>query len=108
MNHPLKPIVDTLKKQCQILGKARDEYLAMEATRKYFEGNLIKNAPGKSHAERVNHAQSTNESLEFHKGLARLEAAFKFHELKFQVLEKEYQAQYLALKLDAGMISKET
>lgn len=106
MKSPLSDLISHLHKQNEILGKARDAYLSKDAEKKHFEATLTSNAKGKSHAERVTAANADKSFLEFHKSLARLEAVFKFQELKFQILEKEFQSGYLQLKLDQGLIDK--
>lgn len=106
MRHPLESHVDALSAQNDTLGKARNDYLAKEAERKHFEARLIKAAEGKSHVEKVVNAQATSEWAQFQKELARLEAIFEFQKLKYDVLDKEYQAAYLQLKLDGPLIKK--
>lgn len=103
----LSDILGLLDKQKDVLSQARDKHLAKEAERKHFEAVLIKTALGKSHAEKVINAQAEADWLTFHKELARLEAIFEFHKLKFEVLDKEFQARYLEAKLDQGMIKKQ-
>lgn len=105
--NPLTPILSALEAQNHVLGKVRNDYLSKEAERRNYEARLVKEAMGKSHAEKVMNAQSMDEWLGFHKSLARLEAIYEFQKLKFTVLEKEWQSQYLCLKLDAGLIRKQ-
>lgn len=105
-SNPLQDLITALSLQNEILGRARAQYLSLEAIRKFEEASLVKVAPGKSHAEKLVNAQATQVWLAFHKKLARAEAIYEFQRLKFTVLEKEYQACYLGLKLDAGIIKK--
>lgn len=107
MRHPLESEVDALTHQNDQLGIARNDYLAREAERKHFEATLIAKAEGKSHAERVVNAQATQEWLKFHKELARAEAVYEFQKLKYDVLDKEFQAAYLQLKMDGPLIKKQ-
>jgi hypothetical protein len=109
MRHALADQIDTLSKQNDVLGIARNAYLAKEAERKHFEATLIVAAVGKSHAEKTVNAQATSDWLEFHKDLARLEAVFEFQKFKFkfEILDKEFQAAYLQLKQDAPVIRKQ-
>lgn len=107
MRHPLESQVDALSKQNDTLGKARNAFLAKEASRKHFEATLVRAAEGKSHAEKLVNAQARLEWLEFQTALARLEAVFEFQKLKYDVLDKEYQAAYLQLKLDGPLIKKQ-
>lgn len=79
----------------------------MKASKDHFEATLVKSSPGDSNAEKTVYAKATKEWAEFHKKLARLEAEYEFYKLQFKVLEMEYQAQYLSLKLDGGLIKKE-
>ena len=51
-------------------------------------------------------AKSTNEWLAFHSALNRAEAEYEFVKFQLKILELEYQAQYLALKLDEKVIKK--
>lgn len=102
MDSELGDIQAKLWKQNDILAKARNDYLQKEAEKKYFEANLILGAPGKSMAERRVVAESSLDFLEFHQALARLEAIFRFQELRMSVLDKEFQATYLSYKIDAG------
>lgn len=104
---PLDELKSALETHNEVLGRARDKYLAKEAERKHFESKLVQGASGKSHAEKLINAQATTEWLEFHKSLARLESVFEFQKLKFSILEKEWQAQYLTTKIDSTLISKQ-
>lgn len=106
--NPLSEFTEALNKQNDILGKARNDYLIMEAERKNFEARLVRDSRGKSHAERVIEAQATEKWLIFHKELARLEAILEFQKLKYQILDKEWLAQHLSLKLDASTIRRQT
>ena len=106
-DHPLGAIIAALGAKNIHLGKARNEYLRLEAERKHFEATLIQASEGKSHAERTNYAQTAPGWLAFHQKLARAESEYEFHRLEFSILEKEYQAQYLQLKLDHGLIQKQ-
>lgn len=104
---PLTDILTILGKQNVTLAKARYRYLRKEAARKHFESTLIKNAPGKSQAEKATHAQAQQEWLDFHCELAKLESVYEFERLKFEILSKEWQSQYLQMKLDESLIKKE-
>lgn len=81
--------------------------MAKEAEKRHYEARLIKEALGKSHAERVMNAQAEPAWFEFHKSLARLEAVFEHRKLEHEVLNKEYLAQYANLKLDGSLIRKQ-
>lgn len=101
--HPLSHILRVMEAQNDTLSKARNAYLTKEAQRKYTEAVLVRKAQGKSHAEKMINAQATKDWLEFHTELARLEAIYEFQRLKWEILDKEFQAQYLTLKTDAPM-----
>lgn len=90
-----------------MLGKARNAYLIKESERKHFEAMLIRDAAGKSHAERVINAQAASEWVTFQRELARLEAVYEFQKLRFEILDKEWQSQYLTCKLDGAVIRKQ-
>lgn len=100
MDSLLKGCIDKLTQQNEILGRARDKYLAKESERKHFEATLIKSADGKSHADRTVEAQATEDWLVFHKELAKLESIFEFQKLKFEILDKEYLAEYATYKIE--------
>jgi hypothetical protein len=102
----LGDIVEACNKQNDTLGIARNNYLTKEAERKHFEATLVRDAQGKSHAERLINAQATEAWATFAKELARLEAIFEFQKLKYDVLDKEFQAAYLQAKHDAPIIRK--
>lgn len=104
---PLSDILDTLHKQSVVLGRARDKYLEMESERHHYEAQVILKAPGSSMAERKVQAEATEEWLLFHRALARLESVYEFQKFKAKILELEYQAQYLQLKMDGSLIKKE-
>lgn len=102
----LDVVTQSLEKQADTLSIARNAYLTKEAERKHFEATLIQGAAGKSHAERLINAQATKEWLEFQKALARFQAVWEFQKLKYEVLDKEWLAQYATLKSDAQMIKR--
>lgn len=105
----LTELTGMLHRQNETLGKARNEYLLMEAQRKHFESKLVMGfkASNSSMAEATAQAQGSTAWLTFHQSLARLEAVYEFQKLKFTIIEKEYQSCYLEMKLDQGLIQKE-
>lgn len=105
--HPLQHIIAALGAKNIELGKARNNFLAKKAEKDHFEATLVKSSPGESNAEKVMQAKATGEWLEFHTRLNRLESEYEFIKLQFKILELEYQAQYVTLKLDAGLIKKQ-
>lgn len=105
-SNPLSDLTKALYELNNLLAVARNAYLSKEAERKHFEANLILKASGSSMAERKVVAEADKAYLEFHKALARLEAVYEYQRLKFSILEREYQACYLALKLDGDLIKK--
>lgn len=107
MDQNLRACLDNLDAQNEVLGKARNAYLAKEAERKHFEAKLIKAAEGKSQAEKTVNAQATNDWLEFQQALARLEAIYEFQKLKAEILDKEFLATYAGLKSDERMIKRQ-
>lgn len=109
MDEQLRQCIDRLNTQNEVLAHIREAYLLQESSRKHFEAGLISAAPStcKSHVDRLNHAQNLRVYLEFHQKLAKLEATFKFEELKFSILEKEYMAVYLGAKTDSATIERQ-
>lgn len=107
MDNALRQALENLNQQNEILGKARNEYLLFEAQRKHFEGVLVQGSTGKSMAEKTSYAQSSKEWEAFHSRLARLEAVYEFQKLKYEILDKVFQAEYLSLKLDSSTIKRQ-
>lgn len=105
-DHALQHIIAALSAKNIELGKARDAYLSVKAEKDHFEATLVKQAPGDSNAEKVMNAKACEGWMLFHRKLGRLESEYEFYKLQFKVLELEYQAQYLSLKLDAGLIKR--
>lgn len=106
MDSQLQLCIDRLNKQNESLGKDRNAFLLKEAERKHFEATLIQNAEGKSHAERTTNAQATEEWLSFHKDLARRQSVFEFQKLKFEILDKEFWAEYGSAKAEDKIIRR--
>lgn len=106
-SNPLQDALERLERQNDVLGRARNEYLLQEASRKHYEATLVVSAPGKSMAEKSINAQATPEWLSFHNTLARLNAIFEFQRLKFDILCKEWQSNYLEMKSDGPAIKKQ-
>lgn len=106
-SNPLSELLAALHRQNDILGVARNKYLLKEAARKHFEAEMISGCPEASQAARVTTCQAQPEWLEFHVELARLESIYEFQKLKFTIMEKEWQTQYLMHKLDGPLIKKE-
>lgn len=109
MDDQLRDCIDRLNVQNNVLSLIREAYLLQESTKKHFEAGLMSAAPAscKSHVDRLSHAQSLRVYLEFHQKLAQLESTYKFEELKFSILEREWQSQYLSLKVDNASIQKQ-
>lgn len=99
--------LNALSEQNEQLGAARGKYLLRESERKHFESNLVRAAVGKSHAEKLNAAQASDEWLVFHRDLAKLEALYEFEKLKFEILDKAFLAEHLSLKLDASEMKRQ-
>lgn len=104
--NPLQKLCKALDLQNDVLGKARNAYLLKDAEKRHFESKLIQKAQGKSHAEKAVNAQATEDWLKFHKELARLEAVLEFQKLKYQIIDREFLAEHLAMKLDAETIKR--
>lgn len=105
--HPLQHIISALSAKNIELGRARNAFLAQKAEKDHYEAWLIREAPGSSNAEKVMQAKANTSWLRFHQVLNRLEAEYEFIKFQLKILELEYQAQYLALKQDEGLIKKE-
>lgn len=104
---PLRAAIRRLESLNATLAKVRYEFLKLDAEKKHFEATLISNASGKSHAERVINAQASKEWDAFHQALVKAKARYEFEQLKFSVLEKEWQSLYLETKLDGKLITKQ-
>lgn len=106
IDHPLRDIMHALERQTDAVGKARAEYLAKKAEKRNLEARLKKEADGDSQVAKVMNADAHPAWLEFEKALARLEAVYEFQSDKLDLLNKEYQAQYLELKDNAEFLRK--
>jgi len=102
----LREILEKIDAHIDVLSRARFNYLSKEAERKHFEARLIASAKGKSHAERVVGAQASEEWRKFQVDLAKLESVYHFELLKHEVLDKEFLAQHLTLKIDNSTIKR--
>lgn len=102
----LAELITQLEKQNEKVGIARNAYLSKDAEKKTFEARLIKDAEGKSHAEKTILAQATDDWLHFQKDLRRLEAVFEFEKFKLEILEKEWLAEYASLKSDERQLKR--
>ena len=107
MDELLATRLNNLNAQNATLSSARGAYLLKEAERKHCEATLIKAAEGKSQAEKAVNAQAAPEWAEFQLELARLENAYRFEELRYDILDKAFQAEYLSAKLDADTIKRQ-
>lgn len=106
MDSQLQDCVQRLNEQNDILGRVRDKYLKSESTRKHYEAKLIIGATGKSHAEKVTNAQGTEDWRKLEFDIAALESSYEFNKLKLEVLNKEYLALHLSLKIDSEVMRK--
>lgn len=107
LDRELAERLNNLNAQNDILKAARLAYLLKEAERKHYEAALIREAEGKSHAERVANAQATQHWRMFHVELSKLETEFEFQKLRYDILDKAFQAEYLSAKLDADTIRRQ-
>jgi hypothetical protein len=92
---PLDAAVTKLEFQLDVLKAARTPYTLMLASKKNLENRLIKEASGKSIAEKTMNAYATSEWESFSLELARLEDIYEYESLKFEVLKVDYQTKYL-------------
>ena len=99
--------LNNLSAQNDRLTAARGAYLLKEAERKTYEARLIREAEGKSHAEKTVVAQSHEFWRKFHVELAELENAYEFEKLRYDILDKAFTAEYLSMKLDADTIKRQ-
>jgi hypothetical protein len=106
LDRALAERLNNLNTQNALLTEARGAYLLKEAERKHFEASQIAQAEGKSHAEKTVNAQATPEWVSFQRELARLENAYEFEKLRYDILDKAFTAEYLSMKLDAETIKR--
>jgi len=104
--HFLSGVIKALSQKNVDLGKARDRYLALKASKDHLEASLVKDQCGSSQAERVTMAKASEAWIRFHERLARAESEYEFYKLQYKILELEFQAQYLTAKLDQELIKK--
>lgn len=106
-SNPLHSLLGSLSTQNETLAKARLSYMLKKASEDTFEASLIVRAEGKSMAEKTVNAHSQPEWECFSQDLARLESNYDFERLKFSVLEKAWQSEYLEAKLNESVIRKQ-
>lgn len=107
MDRGLAERLNNLSAQNEILRVAREAYLLKESERKHFEAVLIREAAGKSHAEKVVNAQASDGWVRFSRALAKLESRYEFEKLKFDILDKAYLAEHASFKVDGNMIRRQ-
>lgn len=103
---PLEEATKRLEEQLDVLKAIRTPYKLNLAYKKHLENKLIRDAVGKSHAERVTHAYASEEWRVFIIKLARLEDRYDHESLKFDVLKTDYQTRYLLHKESEEQIKK--
>lgn len=112
MDSQLQHCLNRLNIQNETLAKVREAYLLKEAQRKHFEATLINlnpigyNLKPKSYSDRLADAHSSKDYLDFMTELAKLEAELEFQKLKYFILDKEFLAQHLSLKVDSEVIRR--
>lgn len=106
MDQQLADCIRRLNLQNDLLGLVRAQYLEAESTRKHYEAKMISGAEGKSHAERLVNAQASEEWRELSLSIAKFESELEFNKLKMSVLDKEYLALHLSLKIDSEVMRK--
>lgn len=106
--HPLSDVVGALNKMADRMEEVMRGHGRLEAEKKHFFATLVikHSGPNTSHAQAVTRAEASKEWLEFSLQLEEAARKLRFHEMKNRVLEKEYQSQYITLKLDQGLIGK--
>lgn len=95
---PLEQATSRLEFQLDVLKAAREPFKLMLSQKKHLENKLIRDAVGKSHAERVTNAYGSEDWREFSLLLAQLEERYEHESLKFEVLKYDYQTKYLLAK----------
>lgn len=106
MQGPLGELIERLNAQNKVLSRSRLNYLDQEAQRKHFEATEVLASLGKSQAEKVTLAQSSEKWLSFHRELAKLESLYQFELFKFKIMENEFLATYLECKQDGKDIDR--
>lgn len=104
--NPLEEATQRLEEQLDVLKASRTPYKLNAAYKKHLENKLIRDAVGKSHAERVALAYASEEWKTFSLKLARLEDTYEHESLKFEVLKTDYQTKYLLHKESEEQIKK--
>lgn len=106
MQFELEGLIAKLHIQNDVLGFVREKHLELQSTRKHYESKLVSMAQGKSHAERQTFAYASEAYRELMAGISKVEADYEFEKLKFSILEKEFQATYLSLKMNEETLRK--
>jgi hypothetical protein len=104
---PLDTITQALEVQNNLLGKNRAEYLAKEVELEHLENKWADELEGESQAARERKVKASERWLKLASEVARLKAIFEFQKLRYEILDKEWLAQYASMKLDERTIRKQ-
>jgi hypothetical protein len=103
---PLEVATQALELHLDVLIASRVPYNLKLAEKKWLENKLIRDASGKSHAEKVTNAYASETWREFSLELADLENRYQEAVLRHEVLKADYQTKYLLHKETEAQIRR--
>lgn len=93
--------------QIDVLYKAEEDYLTLEAAKEHKLAVIVTASPGTSQAAKDAAAKATTEWLQFRKDLALAEAVFHRERHILELKNNAFQAEYLSFKIEQDAIRKQ-
>lgn len=106
MDSLLKERLESWYKQVEKIAKIEKKYLLLEGSEKALAGKLFLQSDGKSIAERDARAMSSQDWINFKKGLAEAKSEYNNEKRILELKIKAYEAEYITLKLNSEAIRK--
>lgn len=103
----LERALTNIERQIESLHAVEAIYLELESSKKPLLSNLTLAAQGKSHAERLDIAQSSNDYQLLCKTTADKEAAYNRERRRYDLLLKAYDAYHLTYKIEESAIRRQ-
>jgi hypothetical protein len=99
--------LEKIEESIETLRKVERAFLMLEANKKVLAAQLYLKAEGKNVAEKEAQAFSTNDWINFSKGLAEAESAFNHERRMYELRLKAYDAEHLTLKTETPAIRRQ-
>ena len=90
-----------------VLKAAERTYLELDASKRSMAAQLFLKAKGSSVAEREANAYSSDDWVNFSKGLAEAETVFNYERRNYELKLKAFDAEYLSYKIENSAIMRQ-